>query len=61
MDGQYGIHARVPYAEGFIAHNPQTYKTLPVDDYDTGATGSSMEEVYAHMSQMLLDSYKPRA
>jgi LmbE family N-acetylglucosaminyl deacetylase len=60
LDGLYGISARVPYAEAFIAYNPQTCKTLPVDYYDTGAAGSSMEEVYAHMTQMMLDSYQPR-
>ncbi len=52
IDGILGIHARVPYAEGFIAHNPSLYTTLPVviqGDRDP-----------AQMTNMLLDNYKPQ-
>ena len=52
IDGHMGIHARIPYAEGFIAHNPSVYTTLPVV--------IEGERDPSHMTDMLLDNYKPQ-
>ena len=60
-DGVHGLHARVPYAEAFVAHNPETYKTLPHNDYTARLEEQPGGDPFAHMTQMLLDSYKPRA
>ena len=50
-DGRHAIHARLPYAEGFIAHNPSVYTTLP-----TAFQGTRDP---SQRTDMLLDSYEP--
>ena len=52
LDGHMGVSARVPYAEGFIAHNPSVYQTLP--------TVIQAARDPSHMTNMLLDSYEPQ-
>jgi LmbE family N-acetylglucosaminyl deacetylase len=52
--GIYAIHHRVPYAEAFIAHNPQVYEYLPLSDYGRQIAAKSGEETLQHFTQMLL-------
>ena len=33
MDGYHGKHARVPYAEGFLALEPEVYSLLPLGEF----------------------------
>ena len=52
----HAIIARVPYAEDFIAQDPQVYKYLPISEYGMGLTDKSKVEQYEYMTQMLLDA-----
>ena len=56
LDGSIaGIHARVPYHEGFIAETPEVYDFLPLSDYAHELSKRSEIEVYRDMTRMLLD------
>ena len=56
LDGQmHAIIARVPYAEHFIAREPQVYKYLPMSEYGFELSHKSPPESYEYMTQMLLD------
>ena len=55
--GLHAIIARVPYAESFIAHYPQVYKSLSVSDYTLELSKKSQAEGLEYMTQMLLDEY----
>ena len=56
LDGSiHAIHAWVPYAEAFIAHNPEVHQLLPVSDYGLELAAKSEAERYAYRNQMLLD------
>jgi LmbE family N-acetylglucosaminyl deacetylase len=50
------IHARVPYAEAFVAYYPQVYKSLPLSEYAMELAQKSATESYAYLTQMLLDA-----
>ena len=55
LDGSiHAIHARVPYAEAFIADKPQLFQLLPLSEYEDQVNQRSKEEMYDHMTQMLL-------
>ena len=49
------IHARVPYAESFIANNPEVYQLLPLSEYGMELSKKSEPEGYEYLTQMLLD------
>ena len=49
--GMHALHMRVPYAEAFIAHNPEVYEYLPVSEYGYKVNETTSTE---HVSQMLL-------
>ncbi len=49
--GVQAIHMRVPYAEGFIAHNPQLYDYLPISEYGQKIARETNQEF---QTQMLL-------
>ena len=53
--GMHAIIARVPYAEHFIAQDPQVYKHLPLSEYGLELTDKPVTEQYEYMTQMLLD------
>ena len=53
--GIYAINARVPYAEIFVAHNPEIYEYLPVSDYRRELSARPPEERFERMTRMLLD------
>ena len=53
--GISAIHARVAYAEAFVAHNPEVYEYLPVSDYRRQLGTMSPEETSEYRMQMLLD------
>lgn len=56
LDGSiHAIHARVPYAEAFVAHNPEVRRRLPHSDYGLEIAGQTEAERYAYMTHMLLD------
>lgn len=56
LDGSiHAIHARVPYAEAFVAHKPEVRRLLPHSDYGLEIAGQTEAERYAYMTQMLLD------
>ena len=56
LDGsQHAIHARVPYAEAFIAFKPELYQLLPLSEYGTEIGKKSEPEGYEYLTQMLLD------
>jgi LmbE family N-acetylglucosaminyl deacetylase len=50
--GIYAIHHRVPYAEAFIAHNPQIYEYLPLSDYGRALAARPSDEVFKSMTTM---------
>ena len=50
--GIYAIHSRVPYAEAFIAHNPEIYEYLPVSEYGYKVSEETSSE---HWTQMLIE------
>ena len=59
MDAYHGIHARVPYAEAFLAMQPEVHDLLPLSG-PTQELASKIEgDSYAYMTQMLLDKYGP--
>ena len=56
QDGSiHAIHARIPYAEAFIAYNPEVYQLLPLSEYGLELAQKSEPEAYEYMTQMLLD------
>lgn len=56
MDGsQHAIHMKVPYAESFIAFNPELYQLLPLSEYGIEISKKSEPEGYEYLTQMLLD------
>jgi len=55
LDGSlHAIHARVPYAEPFIADLPSLYSLLPLSEYELEIGNKSPEETYQHMTQFLI-------
>ena len=52
---QHAIHAKVPYAEPFIAYRPDVYKSLPLSDYTLELAQKSEPEHYEYLTQILLD------
>ena len=57
QDGSvHAIHARVPYAEAFIAFKPELYQLLPLSEYGAEIGKKSEAEGYEYMTQMLLDT-----
>ena len=54
MDGGTAVHARVAYAEAFVAHNPEVYKYLPVSDYRRQLSARSPEEKFDQKTRILL-------
>ena len=52
--GVYAIHHRIPYAESFIAHNPQVYEYLPISEYGRRLAARSPEDVLSSFTQMQL-------
>ena len=60
LDGGIGaIHRRVPYAETFVPLHANVYRSLPFSDYEFEIADRSGEEIFANMTQMLLDDFKP--
>ena len=56
VDGsQQAIHMKVPYAESFIAFNPELYQLLPLSEYGLEIAKKSEPEGYEYLTQMLLD------
>mgnify|MGYP001328992929 CR=1 FL=1 len=56
LDGNiHSLHARVAYAEMFIAHNPQVYEYLPISEYGRKLASRPREQIHQEMSEMLLD------
>ena len=56
LDGSvHAIHSRVPYAEAFVAMNPEVHRSLPMSEYGLELSKKSAPEEIGHMSQMLLD------
>ena len=56
LDGSvHAIHARVPYAEAFVAMNPEVYRSLPMSEYGAELSKKNQSEELSHMSQMLLN------
>jgi LmbE family N-acetylglucosaminyl deacetylase len=49
--GIAALHMRVPYAEGFLRHNPELHEYLPVSEYGMKITRETTKEF---VSQMLL-------
>jgi len=49
--GVAGLHARVPYAEAFLSHNPELYEYLPLSEYRIKRANEATAE---YVSQMLL-------
>ena len=57
LDGSiHAIHARVPYAEAFIADKPEVHQLLPLSDYSMELSLRVESEGYEYMTQMLLPS-----
>jgi 4-oxalomesaconate hydratase len=55
LDGDiHAIHARVPYAESFIADQPSLYSLLPLSDYELAVQNKTKEQTYKHLSQFLI-------
>ena len=55
MDGGiHAVHARVPYAEAFVADKPELHALLPVSEYDLQMSSKTEPEQYEHMTQMLI-------
>lgn len=52
--GLYAIHARVPYAEAFVTHNPEVYEYLPVSEYRLQLAERTPEQRFEDMTTMLL-------
>lgn len=56
LDGSlHAIHARVPYAEPFIADLPTLHSLLPLSEYELKMRNKSKEETYQHMTQFLIE------
>ena len=56
LDGSiHAIHARVPYAEAFVAHNLEVRLLLPHSDYGLEIAGQTEAGRYTYMTHMLLD------
>ena len=53
MDGgTHATHARVAFAEAFVAENPEVYEYLPVSDYRRKLGTRSPEERFMQMTRM---------
>ena len=56
LDGNiHSVHARIPYAETFVAHNPEVYEFLPLSEYGRKLASRSRTELHESMSFMLMD------
>ena len=55
LDGNiHAMHARVPYAECFIADQPSLYSLLPLSEYQVSINNKTKEENLKHLSQFLI-------
>jgi LmbE family N-acetylglucosaminyl deacetylase len=50
--GTHATHARVAYAEAFVAHNPEVYEYLPVSEYRRKLGARSPSEKFDQMTYM---------
>lgn len=54
MDGSiHAIHARVPYAETFVAHNPEVHDYLPLSEYGNMLADRPRDVVHESMAWMV--------
>ena len=52
MDGSiHAIHAKVPYAEPFVADKPELHELLPLSEYELQMSGKSEAEQIEHITQ----------
>ena len=52
-EGYYGLHARVPWVEPFVAYKPDVYTHLQVSDFNLDLAKKSAQDALDHMMQML--------
>lgn len=53
--GVHAIHMRVPYAESFVAHNPQIYEYLPHSEYGERLAARPADEAFKTLTQMVIE------
>ena len=49
------------YAETFVPLHANVYRSLPFSEYEFEIADRSGEEIFANMTQMVLDDFKPNA